>query len=163
MHLPLGLRALTFAAVAALLVLPAPAAAIRDDATHLVANRQQKKSSARARKLAAVRADLHRNLDSKGNGFIRSWHFDAKVFTLTVDKRRYQQNMLYAATMTARAIFDTNGVPLPKLLVIRDVSGEVLGEGAFANVPKLVDSIKIGGDGNAKWFHFSLQSQYCSC
>jgi hypothetical protein len=128
-----------FAAVAALFVLPASAAPIGDGATHLVAGQQKKRPSARARKLAAVRADLHRNLAGKGNNFIRSWHFDAKVFTLTVDKRRYQQNMLYAATMTARAIFDTNGVPLPKLLVIRDVSGEVLGEGAFANVPKLVE------------------------
>jgi hypothetical protein len=103
------------------------------------ATKQQRKVSARERKLAAVRADLHRNLDGQGSGFIHDWKFDTKVFTLTVDRRRYQQYMLFAATMAARSIFDTNGVPLPKTLVIRDISGDVLGEGPFANIPGLVD------------------------
>ena len=99
----------------------------------------KKKPTPRERKLAKVRADLHRNLDGKGNGFIRGWTFDSKRFTLTVDQRRYQQHMVTAATITARSIFDMNGVPLPKMLVIRDVSGEILGEAPFTNVPKIVD------------------------
>jgi hypothetical protein len=97
------------------------------------------KSGTRAARLATVRADLHRNLDGKGDGFIRSWSFNSKTFTLTIDRRRYQQNMLYAATMTARSIFDMNGVPLPKTLILRDISGESLGEGPFENVPKVAE------------------------
>lgn len=105
----------------------------------LIASKAKRKPTARERKLAAVRQDLHRNSDGKGSGFILRWSFDEHRFTLTVNKRRYEKNMLYAATMTARAIFDTNEVPLPKTLVIRDISGEVLGEGPFSNVPKLVE------------------------
>jgi hypothetical protein len=104
-----------------------------------IADKQKRKTTARERKLAAVRRDLHRNLDGKGDGFIQGWAFNARAFTLKVDKKRYQQDMLFAATMTARAIFETNGVALPTILVIRDISEEVLGEGPFANVPKLVD------------------------
>ena len=100
---------------------------------------KKSKRVARATKLAKVRADLHRNLDGKGNGFITGWSFDSKVLTLVVDKSRYQENMLYAATITARSIFDLNGVSLPMSLVIRDRYGEVLGEGPFANVPKIVE------------------------
>ncbi len=90
-------------------------------------------------KIAKVRDDLHRNLDGKGDGFIRGWSFDSHTFTLTVDKTRYRQNAVLAATMAARSIFDLNGVPLPIRLVIRDRSGEILGGGPFANVPKLID------------------------
>jgi hypothetical protein len=97
------------------------------------------KATSAQRKLAKVRDDLHRNLDGKVDGFIRGWFFDSRTFTLTIDKTRYQQNAVFAATMTARSIFDLNGVALPARLVIRDRSGEVLGEGPFANVPKLVD------------------------
>jgi len=97
-----------------------------------------KASSAKA-KLARVRDSLHRNLDGKGDGFIVGWRFDAATFTLTIDKSRYQPNMVYAATMTARSIFDLEGVRLPKRLVIRDRSGEILGEGPFSNVPKIVE------------------------
>jgi hypothetical protein len=139
MHRSNVVRALVFSAMAAVLLAPTPATSARADEPRVAAHQPKKKPSPRARKLAAVRSELHRNLDGKGGGFIQSWQFDTKVFTLTVDKRRYEQNMLYAATMTARSIFDTNGVPLPTLLVIRDVSGEVLGRGAFVNVPKIVD------------------------
>ena len=98
------------------------------------------KRSARSRdmKLARIREALHRNLDGKGNGFIVSWRFDSKSFTLTVDRLRYEQNMLYAATITARSIFDLEGVALPRRLIIRDRHGEVLGDGLFANVPRIV-------------------------
>ena len=113
-------------------VRPAPTGAVR-----LVAKKHKAKSG--ENKLAKVRDDLHRNLDGKAGGFIRGWTFDSRTFTLTVDKTRYQQNALLAATMAARSIFDLNRVALPTRLVIRDRSGEVLGEGAFANVPKLVD------------------------
>ncbi|HKO54338.1 MAG TPA: hypothetical protein VJ276_00590 [Thermoanaerobaculia bacterium] len=99
----------------------------------------KRKGTQRARKFAKVREELHRNLDGKGSGFIQGWSFNANVFTLTVDKSRYQQHAIYAAAMTARAIFDSNGVPLPTTLVFRDASGELLGEGPFVNVPKLVD------------------------
>lgn len=97
----------------------------------------QKSKAARATKAARVRRDLHRNLDGKGNGFIVSWSFNNKVFTLTIDPSRYEQNMLNAATMTARSIFDSNEMPLPGTLVIRDTSGRNLGEGPFENVPKI--------------------------
>jgi hypothetical protein len=99
----------------------------------LVAKKHRANSA--ERRLAKVRDDLHRNLDGKGDGFIRGWSFDSRTFTLTVDKTRYQQNGVLAATMAARSIFDLNGVALPNRLVIRDRSGEVLGEGPFANVP----------------------------
>jgi hypothetical protein len=102
----------------------------------LVAKKHRAKSA--ERRLAKVRDDLHRNLDGKGDGFIRGWTFDSRTFTLTIDKTRYQQNEVFAATMAARSIFDLNGVALPTRLVIRDRSGAVLGEGPFANVPKLV-------------------------
>ncbi len=98
-----------------------------------------KKSTKRQSKLAIVRRDLHSNLDGKGDGFIIGWSFDAKTFTLTVDKNRYRQHMVYAATITARSIFDLNGVALPTTLVIRDRSGEILGSGPFTNVPRVVD------------------------
>jgi hypothetical protein len=111
---------------------PAPAEAIC-----LVAKKH--KATNAERKLAKVREDLHRNLDGKGDGFIRGWTFDSRTFTLTVDKTRYQQYAVLAATMAARSIFDLDGVALPSRLVIRDRSGEVLGEGPFVNVPKLVD------------------------
>lgn len=107
------------------------------EAIHLVAKKHKAKSA--ERKLAKVRDDLHRNLDGKGDGFIRGWTFDSLTFTLMIDKTRYQQYAVLAATMAARSIFDLNGVALPARLVIRDRSGEVLGEGPFANVPKLVD------------------------
>jgi hypothetical protein len=97
------------------------------------------KTSPAKAKLARVRDALHRNLDGKGDGFIVGWRFDASTFTLTIDKSKYQQNMVYAATMTARSIFDLEGVRLPKRLVILDRSGEILGEGPFSNVPKIVD------------------------
>jgi hypothetical protein len=100
---------------------------------------KNRKPSAAARRLAKVRSDLHRNLDGKGQGFIRGWSFDSKAFTLTIDKARYQQNLVYAATITARSIFDMNDVPLPTKLIIRDRSGELLGEGPFTNVPRIVD------------------------
>jgi hypothetical protein len=113
-------------------VRPTPAEAI-----HLVA--KKRKATSAERKLAKVREDLHRNLDGKGDGFIRGWTFDSRTFTLTVDKTRYQEYAVLAATMAARSIFDLDGVPLPSRLVIRDRSGEMLGEGPFANVPKLAD------------------------
>ena len=115
----------------------ADARPIPAEAIHLVVKKRNATSA--ERKLAKVREDLHRNLDGKGDGFIRGWTFDSRTFTLTIDKTRYQQNAVLAATMAARSIFDLDGVPLPKRLVIRDRSGEVLGEGPFANVPKLVD------------------------
>jgi hypothetical protein len=133
----------SFARGVVVLVLLATSAATRGDfprtnglLTEVVAKR---KPSANARKIAKVRDDLARNLDGKGGGFIRGWAFDSKVFTLTVDESRYQPNAVYAAAITARSIFDMNGVPLPKKLIIRDRSGAVLGEGPFANVPKIVD------------------------
>lgn len=110
-----------------------------NDATQAELVSRNRKPSATARKLAKVRTELHRNLDGKGQGFIRGWSFDSKAFTLTVDKARYQQNLVYAAAITARSIFDMNRVPLPKKLIIRDRSGELLGEGPFANVPRIVD------------------------
>ena len=120
-----------------------PACALADvrstptEAIRLVAKKHKAKNA--EHKLAKVRDDLHRNLDGKGDGFIRGWTFDSRTFTLTVDKTRYQQYAVLAATMAARSIFDLNGVALPARLVICDRSGEVLGEGPFANVPKLVD------------------------
>jgi len=105
---------------------------------HRLVSKKQKAKLAQG-KIAKVRDDLHRNFDGKGDGFIRGWSFDSRIFTLTVDKTRFRQNALLAATMAARSIFDLNGVPLPIRLVIRDRSGEILGEGPFANVPKLID------------------------
>src|SRR4051794_13810617 len=66
----------------------------------LVAKKHRAKSA--ERRLAKIRDDLHRNLDGKGDGFIRGWSFDSRTFTLTVDKTRYQQNGVLAATMAAR-------------------------------------------------------------
>jgi hypothetical protein len=97
------------------------------------------KSGEKSSKLAKVRKALHANLDGKGNGFIVGWRFDSKEFVLTIDKTRYEENMVYAATMAARSIFDLEGVRLPARLVIKDRSGEVLGSGPFSNVPRLVE------------------------
>ena len=126
--------------VLSMVIIPASLANERqaaNQAIHLVAKKRRLTSA--ERKLAKVREDLHRNLDGKGDGFIRGWTFDSRTFTLTVDKTRYQEYAVLAATMAARSIFDLDGVALPSRLVIRDRSGEVLGEGPFANVPKLVD------------------------
>ena len=101
----------------------------------------QKKTvvGSRNRKLEKVRRELHRNLDGKGDGFIVGWEFNSTTFTLRIDERRYEQNMVYAATITARSIFDMNNVTLPAKLVIRGRADQVLGSGPFANVPKIVD------------------------
>ncbi|HET7435878.1 MAG TPA: hypothetical protein VFN10_14315 [Thermoanaerobaculia bacterium] len=122
---------------AVLLVVMASGGVVETQREHISLVATKHKPSAYARKLATVRTQLHRNLDGKANGFIRGWSFDAQQFTLTIDKSRYQQFALHATTMTARSIFDANGVALPKRLIIRDVSGAVLGDGAFANVPKI--------------------------
>lgn len=95
-----------------------------------------KKQTSRMTKL---RADLHRNLDGKGDGFIVSWTFTSSRFTLVVNSRLYEKNKLLAATMAARAIFDSDGVSLPKTLIIRDVNGSELGRGPFRNVPPLIE------------------------
>jgi len=87
--------------------------------------------------LARVRADLHRNLDGKGGGFIVHWSFTSSRFILVIDKRYYEQNKLLAATMTTRVCFDSNGVHLPKTLIIQDASGTELARGPFQNVPAL--------------------------
>lgn len=93
----------------------------------------------RQRKEKKVRQELHRNLDGKGDGFIVGFSFDARTFYLDIDASRYEQNMLTAATMTARSIFDSNDLVLPATLVIRDRSGKHLGSGPFSNVPKIFD------------------------
>jgi hypothetical protein len=97
----------------------------------------KKKTSRVDARMQKVRADLHRNLDGKGGGFILGWRFNSKVFTLQIDRSRYEQNKLLAATMAARSIFDSNNVPLPRTLIIRDESGANIGEGPFSNVPSL--------------------------
>lgn len=87
---------------------------------------------------AKVRADLHRNLDGKGDGFVVRWSYTKTQFTLTIDSGKYSANKLLAATMAARAIFDSNGVALPRVLVVRDVRGSELARGPFSNVPALM-------------------------
>ena len=95
-------------------------------------------SHKRSAREVKVRADLHRNLDGKGGGFIVRWSFNKSRFTLVVDRSRYEDNKFYATAMTARAIFDSNGFPLPKTFVVEDQNGQELGRGPFANVPALV-------------------------
>lgn len=95
-------------------------------------------SHKRSAREAKVRADLHRNLDGKGGGFVVRWSFNKSRFTLVVDRSRYENNKFYATAMTARAIFDSNGFPLPKIFVVEDENGQELGRGPFANVPALV-------------------------
>jgi hypothetical protein len=103
----------------------------------LYAEATKKKTSRAEARMQKVRADLHRNLDGKGGGFILGWRFNSKVFTLQIDRNRYEQNKLLAATMAARSIFKLDGVALPRTLVIRDESGANIGEGPFSNVPSL--------------------------
>jgi hypothetical protein len=85
-----------------------------------------------------VRADLHHNLDGKGDGFIVRWSYTRAQFTLVIDSTKYSENKLLAATMAARVIFDSNGVALPRVLVVRDASGTELARGPFSNVPALI-------------------------
>lgn len=85
-----------------------------------------------------VRADLHHNLDGKGDGFIVRWSYTRAQFILVIDTTKYSETKVLAATMTARSIFDSNGVALPRVLVVRDANGTELARGLFSNVPALI-------------------------
>jgi hypothetical protein len=98
-----------------------------------------KKGRGRSAKEQKLRRDLHLNLDGKGDGFIQGWRWSGAVFTLIIDPARYAPMKVVAATMAARSMFELDGVSLPTKLVIRSTSGEILGEGPFANVPSLVE------------------------
>lgn len=104
----------------------------------------QKAAAARAaaaqkKQLRRLTADLHRNLDGAGGGFVKRWRIRSDSFVLVVDSRKYVPNSAIAAAMTARALFETNGVRLPSRLVFEDTDGSVLDSGPFANVPSLTE------------------------
>jgi len=89
-------------------------------------------------KSAKVRRDLHGNLDGKGDGFIRGWTWQGSVFTFIIDPSRYAPNKFLAAALATRSIFEMDGVPLPRTLIVRTISGEELNRGPFANIPSIV-------------------------
>ena len=94
--------------------------------------------AARRTKEREVRTLLHRNLDGAGDGFVVGWQWSGETFVLVIDERKYVPNSAVVAAITARSIFDTEGVPLPKTLVFRDRQGKEMDRGPFANVPRLV-------------------------
>lgn len=82
-------------------------------------------------------ADLDRNLNGAGEGFVRSWSWKGDTFTIVIDADRYSPNKASAAALTARAMFDLNNQPLPQRLIIRDYKGRISEEGSFANIPSI--------------------------
>jgi hypothetical protein len=122
----------------AVLLVPSASGSLVSDGGGRGAGRVVKKSKARKpTKAEKLRRDLHRNLDGKGDGFISGWRWQGAVFTLIIDPSRYAPNKVLAATVAVRAMFETADVALPETLVIRDMSGTILGSGPFANVPSL--------------------------
>lgn len=131
----MNLRALTLLFIFAL---PAAASPATPSDVAFVAKKKSKPTE-RQRKLARVRDSLRRNLDGKTEGLVISWSFDSEFFTFVLDERRYKQHMITAAAITARTMFDLEGVPLPKTLRFYGRNGDLIEQGPFENVPKVVE------------------------
>jgi hypothetical protein len=98
---------------------------------------QAAERAAKRERLKRLRADLHKNLDGAGGGFVRRWEMKDDVLVLVIDPSEYIPNRAVAAAITARTMFDMNDVPLPSILIFRDTAGNELDRGPFANVPRV--------------------------
>lgn len=117
--------------------LAAAAAERRAQAERARKREHQAAEAARSQRISEVRRLLNLNLNGAGDGFVRGWRWNGDTFILIIDERKYVPNSAIAAAMTARSIFDTGDVALPRVLVFRDRNGNELDRGSFANVPGL--------------------------